>query len=132
MSIESAYLSHPIRGYLDCQETGIKATNVRKALAVANAIRCRLPWLSLYCPGEHQDFVSRAYHLGYLSDEKILDIDCKIMCARELVIFYDPDNKLSTGMQKEWEVATVVNMHRVRVTRLSEEFFENLVAVTSN
>jgi len=64
MIIESTYLSHPIRGIHNCENTDVTALNVRKALAVVYAIRQRLPWLTVYCPGEHQAFVSRAYHLG--------------------------------------------------------------------
>jgi len=130
--IESAYLSHPIRGFRNCENTGITAFNVRKAIAVATAIRLRLPWLSVYCPGEHQDFVSRTYHLGYLTDEQILNIDCEIMCERDLVIFYDPDVTFSTGMTKEKEVALEHGIQTITVHNLSEDFFEHLVVITSN
>ena len=127
--VVEAYLSHPIRGFQNNSNTDVGALNVQKAVFVGNAIRLNIPSIKLYIPGEHQAFVSRAYHSGVLTDEQILKIDCDIMCNKELVIFYDPDNHFSAGMTVEQGVAHENGIEQVSFQHINWAFLSHLVTL---
>ena len=105
------YLSHKIRG-----EQGKNASNVYMkkncdiAIEIADKIRKAIPSLEIYCPGEHEDFVSRSYKLGYLTEGQILEIDCKIIDNCDIVIIYIPkDDWLQGGRLVEFNYALLEN-----------------------
>lgn len=108
------YLSHPIRGANRVtskeSEKPIMDVNISKALAMGQAIRSYCPFASLYIPGEHEEFVNRAYEKYYLIEPTILEIDCDIIRSSDCVLFYNHENKFSSGMHAEW---TVVNEEKV-------------------
>lgn len=101
------YISHCIRG-----KDGIDATdetmakNSKAARDYAAAVRVLYPDHEFYCPGEHEDFIAKAYRNGDLSEEVILRIDCEIVstCGAVLV-FLLPDKHISRGMRVEIDYA---------------------------
>ncbi len=76
-----AYLSHPVRGPLgDRATTHDMKRNYEYALEMADMIRTFVPTvIDLHVPAEHEVFVCRAWKLGYLVEEQILEIDCDII-----------------------------------------------------
>lgn len=85
----SAYLTHAIRGSKGPGATmeEIRA-NCMAALELAKFIREHIPEIDLYVPAEHEDFVFRAYTCGYVTEEQILDVDCQILEAKDLLIIF--------------------------------------------
>jgi len=85
------YMSHAIRGARgkDATAEDMQANNnaAMKAARVIRAYLYPLP-VELYCPGEHDEFVMIAYHKGVLSEEQILDTDCKIVTKCDGLIRY--------------------------------------------
>ncbi|GAG59817.1 unnamed protein product, partial [marine sediment metagenome] len=70
------YLSHSIRGIYGNNATPVQMQkNCDKAILIANLIRNAIPSIEVYCPGEHEDFVSKAYHRDYLTEKQILMVD---------------------------------------------------------
>ncbi len=102
----SAYFSHSIRG-----AKGMKATdkdieeNCKDAIKMAEWIRENVPGLDLYVPAEHEDFVHIAYKDEYLSEEQILEIDCKILERKDFHIVRGIDKERSRGTVIEIEYA---------------------------
>ena len=47
-----------------------------------------LPKLELYIPAESEPFVQRAYDKKYLGEKQILDVDCDIIGAGNLLLVY--------------------------------------------
>lgn len=89
-----AYFSHPIRGggYIP-QEQNLKA-----AIFEANRLRMIYPTLDIYVPAEGEPFVGRAYKSEWLTEEQILDIDCRILeqdCS--LLIIYPYMGQIGRG-----------------------------------
>ena len=93
-----AYLSHAIRGRAGAKATlKMITTNCEKAIKIGTEIRAYfydwekmdgLPKLELYIPAESEPFVNRAYVKKYLSEKQILDIDCDIVGAGNLLLVY--------------------------------------------
>ncbi len=107
MSNFRAYLSHAIRGkegencLADTQKKYCDA-----AIALGNKIRAACPWLDLYIPAEHEDFVQKAYNRRYLNVPQILDIDCDIVKDCGLIIVYVPKgDELQGGRLVEHDFA---------------------------
>lgn len=105
------YLSHSIRG-----KHGKDATNVQmkencdRAILMANLIRKTIPSIELYVPAEHEDFVSIAYHRGYLTERQLLEIDCFIIDDCEGVIIHVPESdELQGGRLVEYNHAVANN-----------------------
>ena len=86
------YLSHSIRGKSGGAATNVEqAVNCRAAVEIAERIKDELPTIDVYVPGgQSEQFVQIAYKGGYLNEEQILAIDCKIIDNCEGAIFYVP------------------------------------------
>ena len=106
MSKVTAYFSHTIRG-----RKGVAATpedmdvNCAKAQEVADWIRASVSDLKLYVPAEHEDFVQLCYLEKLLTEQQILDIDCKILAKMDLHIVLMEDGWLGGGIAVEIDAA---------------------------
>ena len=102
MNKVTAYFSHSIRG-----KQGKDATkkdmerNCSEAMETAVWIRDNIPEIDLYVPAEHEDFVLIAYEDGYLTEEQILAIDCKILSRLDFHIVHEVDGWLGGGIAVE-------------------------------
>ncbi len=100
------YLSHSIRGPKgkDATNTDMKE-NCDRAILVGEFIRGCIPDLDIYIPAEHENFVGLAYQLKYLTEEQILNVDCKIIDTCDIVIVFCPsdDSKVQGGRLVEYE-----------------------------
>ncbi len=121
MNTISAYFSHTIRG-----KKGKDATkkdmerNCAAAVQAAEWIRENVPEIELYVPAEHEDFVYIAYTDKYLSEDQILDIDCKILGQRDFHIVLEVDEWLGGGIGVEIDAAIKCNMAIFYLTELNE------------
>ena len=108
-----AYLSHPVRG-----KSGNNATsreieyNRQKGIVTSKILSICVPNLDIYCPGEHDEFPEAALYDHYLTLEDVLNIDCKILHKRDLLIVYDWQNFWSAGMMKEIVYATMHHLEQ--------------------
>lgn len=97
-----AYFSHSIRG-----KKGAAATkedmdaNCMGAKRVASWLCEMVPDLELYVPAEHEDFVQIAYLEKILTEKQILDVDCKILEKRDLLIVLEIDGWRGGGIGVE-------------------------------
>lgn len=88
----TAYLSHKIRG-----SSGPNATkeqmqeNCQEAKRIGNWLRATFSNLEIYVPAESEEFVYQAYIFNHLKEQQILDIDCRIMDTKDLLIVYAED-----------------------------------------
>ena len=102
-----AYLSHPIQGRAGKAATPeMMETNNRIAIAWTKRLDIYFGSnLELYVPGEHDEFVLIAYLDEQLTIEQILDIDCKILAKRDVLLVANWENHLSGGMKREIDKA---------------------------
>jgi hypothetical protein len=101
-----AYVSHSIRGKLGVNATPESmADNNRLAHEAAVLMRCILPEIYLYVPGEHDEVISLLYQDGRLKEGDILWADCEIIRGCAFLIAWSPDDFISTGMQIEIDFA---------------------------
>jgi len=93
-----AYLSHAIRGKegADCSAASQKKY-CDAAIELANEIRKACPWLDLYVPAEHEDFVQKAYDNRFLTVEQILEIDCQIVYDCGVTVVFVPEGDVLQG-----------------------------------
>ncbi len=106
-----AYISHSIRGKLGTNATPESmAENNRLAHESAVAMRCILPEVHLYVPGEHDEAINLLYQDGRLKEEDILWADCEIVRNCAFLIAWTPDGFISTGMGIEIEFAKSINI----------------------
>jgi len=102
MSQVKVYISHSIRGMAGKDATHeTMVANNNKAIIFALALKAEFPNVGFYCPGEHDEFVINAYEMGYLTETQILDVDCKIIESKNLLLNYIPDQYISNGMLRE-------------------------------
>jgi len=88
----TAYFSHSIRGKEGKAATfEYMSANCRKAKKVSDWIRENIPDLELYVPAEHEEFIQMACVRGDLTEKQILDIDCKILSRRDMLIVLEQD-----------------------------------------
>ena len=87
-----SYLSHAIRGRAGnkCPAQQLKE-NLKRAIEIANQIREACPWLDLYVPAEHEDFVRKAFDKKYITEKQILDVDCDILDECDNIIIFIPE-----------------------------------------
>ncbi len=107
------YLSHSIRGKLgtDCPPEQ-QIINCESALFVARLIRKECPWLDLYVPSEHEDFVKKAFDKKYITETQILDIDCDIIDKCDNIVILVPEgDELQGGRLFEHDHAIDNCMH---------------------
>lgn len=96
------YMSHSIRGKLGKDATPESmAENNKLAHLAAVLIRCVLPEVHLYVPGEHDEVISLLYQSGRISEEAILWADCSIIETCKLLLAWAPDGYVSRGMEVE-------------------------------
>ena len=121
------YCSHSIRGKLGINATHTQMKeNCDSMIELANRLRKALPDIGFYVPAEHEDFVQIAYDLDYLSEDKILEIDCKIIDGCDAVVVLVPDgDELQGGREVEYDYAVSQNTPVV-VYRLIGEAIEFL------
>ena len=107
-----AYVSHSIRGRLGKNATPESmAVNNVKAHEAAVLMRCVLPEVHLYVPGEHDEIIVILFQGGRLKEEDILWADCEIIKRTcNILIAWSPDNYISTGMQIEIDFANAHNI----------------------
>lgn len=102
----TAYFSHSIRGPAGKDATdAVVERNCKEAARVAVWIRENIPELELYVPAEHEDFVHICWKDLYLTEDQILEIDCKILGRRDFHIVYEVDGWLGGGIAVEIEAA---------------------------
>ena len=102
MSQVKVYISHSIRGMAGKDATHeTMVENNRKAIVFVTDLKANFPNIDFYCPGEHDEFVINAYEMGYVTETQILDVDCKIIESRNLLLDYIPDQYISNGMLRE-------------------------------
>jgi len=102
----SAYLSHPIRGIKgDSATREDMEENNRRACAFAARVREAYPSLDLYCPGEHDELVMRAFERGFITESEILGVDVDLLSRRDFLIAYAPESHISHGMAVEIQAA---------------------------
>lgn len=75
--------------------------NCDAIITLVKQLREAVPAADFYVPAEHEDFVQRAYHSGYLTEKQILDIDCQIISDTcDAVIVYVPEGDTLQGGRK--------------------------------
>ena len=102
-----SYLSHAIRGRAGnkCPAQQLKE-NLERAIEIANQIREACPWLDLYVPAEHEDFVKKAFDKKYITEKQILDVDCDILDECDnIIIFIPKGDELQGGRLVEHDYA---------------------------
>lgn len=119
------YCSHSIQGKYGKGATQIQMKeNCDAMIELVEHLRKALPHIEFYVPAEHEDFVSKAYQLGYMSIEKILEIDCLIIDGCDAVVVLVPDgDELQGGRKIEYDHAVATNTPVV-VYRLVGEAIE--------
>lgn len=111
-------LSHYIRG-----KKGNAATdrdielNCQQAIVAGKILELTIPSLRVYVPGEHDEFVTKAYRKHYLTVDDILTVDCELLGKRDLLIVYNHENYLSNGMVIEVNYA---KEHNIPIYSMSE------------
>jgi len=121
-----AYLSHAIMGVngANATEEYINANN-KKAICMGKNLRTLIPNLSLHIPAEHEAFVHRAYTMGHLTIDQILDIDCDIINGVDIVLVYNHEGQLSNGMKREIDYA---NKHKIPIIVFNDNVrFKDLI-----
>lgn len=111
MQKRKAYMSHSIRGRLgvDATPKSMKKNN-QKAHENAVLMRCVLPEISIYVPGENDLLISILYQDGRLKEEDILWGDCQIIKDCDILLAWSPDDFISTGMRIEMNFAEEQNI----------------------
>ena len=113
MQNKRAYISHSIRGKLGVNATPESMTeNNVKAHEAAVLMRCILPEVHLYVPGEHDEVISLLYQDKRLKEGDILWADCEIIRNCNILLAWSPDDLISTGMHIEIDFA---NAHDIPV-----------------
>ena len=105
-SIVTAYLSHPIRGLKGDDATKEEMlANDAAAKTVGDMLSLHFPELDIYVPGDHDRFPQICLNKGYLTIEQILDVDVAIVLDCDLLLVYNPESHVSSGMQVEIDAA---------------------------
>jgi len=113
-----AYISHPIRGKAGNNVTDeVMATNNAKAKTIGNTLRLACPELSLYIPAEMDDFLipKGIYPVDVV--EGLLALDCAIISQCDLLLVYNHENHISSGMRIEMNYA---KEHSIPIIEFSE------------
>lgn len=117
----SAYFSHSIRGQSGKDATDAEVEkNCKVAERVAAWIRENIPEIDLYVPAEHEDFVAICWREKYLSEDQILEIDCKILGKQDFHIVYEVDGWLGGGIGIEINHAKKIGKLIFYITHLDE------------
>lgn len=122
-------MSHSIMGKQgkNATEEYIEANNV-KAKFTGNLIRTALPELDLHVPADMETFVHRAYKLGHMTIDQILDVDCNIITECDLLLVYDHEFYTSSGMKVEMNYANKLNIPVVVFNSFNDEVLADINA----
>ena len=131
------YLSHAIMGKngADATEAEIQ-TNIDTALKVGKELKAYFidwqkmdgyPEIQLYVPAEHEEFVQRAYKMGFMTITEILAVDCDIINTCDLLLVYG--DYLSSGMKVEIEYADKNKIPILNFCRLMPVVVDSIKAV---
>lgn len=105
----SIYVSHSIRGTKGANATHEDmVANNNKAIEFAKELRLAFPDINFYVPAEHDEFVTIAYEDNILQEGQILDIDCKIIDKRDMILTWAHDQYISNGMMTELIHASII------------------------
>ncbi len=105
------YISHSIRGIKGSEATHDEmSANNAKAIEFCQELKVGCPDVDFYCPAEHDEFVSLAYENEILTDVEILEIDCRIINDRHLVLAWEPGKHTSNGMMTELVHAAIAGV----------------------
>jgi len=98
-----AYLSHTIRGAKSIEATHEDMRqNCDKAIKIAEGIRERLcSIIDMYVPAENETFVQIAFDAGILTEDQILDVDCRIIDQKDMVIVLVENGWIGGGIDVE-------------------------------
>lgn len=123
-----AYLSHSIMGKMGSSATEeyIKSNN-RKAVVMGKNIRGCFPEIDLHVPAECEAFVHRAYKMGHLTIDQILDIDCDIVDGVDLLLVFNHENHISHGMKVEMDHAKEHNIPVVEFSEMNLEVIDEIL-----
>jgi len=99
----TAYLSHTIRGEKSTEATHEDMKrNCDKAMEMAVRIRQEYGnMLDLYVPAENDTFVQIAFDAGIITEDQILDVDCRIIDQKDMVIVLVEDGWIGGGIGVE-------------------------------
>lgn len=121
MNKVTAYFSHSIRGQMGKDATkAYMKRNCDAALEVAIWIRKTIPEIELYVPAEHEDFVHISYRDNYLTEDEILEIDCKILAQQDFHIVHEVNGWLGGGIGVEIVAAKKYNKPIFYISELDE------------
>ena len=96
------YMGHPIRGPKGAKATAEDIEGNNKAARLMGAMVRELhPEIDLYVPGDQDQAITYLYLKGYDTAEQVLEADCSIIDTCDFVIFYNPFDELSRGMEIE-------------------------------
>ncbi len=97
-----AYVSHSIRGKFGAAATETqRELSSAKGVAFGNSLRKKYPEIDWYIPGEHCEMDYILITDGYIKEEQILEIDCKIISKCNFMVVYSPDDFIGEGMKIE-------------------------------
>jgi hypothetical protein len=121
--MSTVYLSHSIRGKYgkDATEEQMQANNNR-AIAFGNELKVKYPSVDFYVPGEHDEFVLYAYKHNYLTEQQILDVDCRILEKRSMLVVYVPNGYISNGMRVEIDHAQLCGIPVFYIGNIEETY----------
>jgi len=130
----SVYFSHYIRGPKGHEATDSEIEyNMAQAILVADQLRHLFPQLDMYVPAEHEDFIGIAYADGLLTEQQLLDVDCKILEQKDCALFYAPDNYImSRGMKVEFDYANKHNIPTWQFNTLEYGIADNIRGFLKN
>jgi hypothetical protein len=101
------YISHRITP----TELGTADQHCNQAMYFADTLRHYFPYVKFYVPAESEPFVGKIHQCGWLTVERILEIDCLIINKDcEGVIFYVTEGSMSKGMLVELENCKTTNI----------------------
>lgn len=126
LPIVTAYMSHPIRGITgDAATKEVQIANSEKARSAAMVLRNKINGLDVYCPGDAEKFVYLTYANGWLTDDQILEIDCKIEEDCDLLLVYEFD-RLGKGCRVEIEAADKFGIPIIRFSEVTPEVISSI------
>ena len=95
--------------------------NCKEAIKMGNWIRQVVPKVDLYIPAEHEDFVYTAWKLGYLNEDQILDVDCRIISKKQALIVFSKNGWKGGGIGVEMKHARKIGIPIFCVEDMSEK-----------
>lgn len=118
----TCYLSHHIRGPEGDHATEeTRMHNKQVAQMVGMELRRQFPNLTVYVPGDADEWAEVAYVDGLLSVDTILDIDCAIIDRKDCMIMYHQYDKMGGGMVREMNHCEHTDKPFIVIKDMSEE-----------